>query len=255
MKEPIQNKNPFTFSNSVVLFPLFFVLFLWVVFWIELKFNFNFAHFGIYPRENFGFKGVFLSTFIHGSFSHLTNNSLALLILLSILRFFYRKQFFIVVVIGIFFSGLGTWLMGRPSYHIGASGLIYALVSFIFFKGIFTRYYRLMAVSFLIVLLYGGTLWYMFPDVDTSISWEGHLSGFVTGLAIALLLKTPQFAKQPVYDWEHPNFNPEDDEFIKHFDKEGKFNPQPKITEEEKGIQYYFTSSIRVIYDYLGKKY
>lgn len=247
----VTSENPFYFSYSVILLPLLFVLFLWIVFWIEVHFKVNFSHYGIYPRQNFGIKGILFSAFLHGSFQHLINNSLALFVLLGILRFFYREQTIHILIFGILFSGLGTWLLGRPSYHIGASGLIYVLVSFIFFKGIFTKYYRLMAVSFLIIILYGGMVWYMFPDVEKGISWEGHLSGFLTGFAMALIMKTSQFAKPVLYEWEKPDFNPEADPFIKNFDEKGNFNPPPK---PEEVIKEYFTSSLKVIYDFIGHK-
>lgn len=246
-----QHDNPFQFTKAVILLPLFFVLTLWLVFWYELQFQHNLSHFGIYPREVFGLKGILFSPFLHGDIEHLTNNSIALLVLLPILRYFYKEQSFIVLFLGILFSGLGTWLLGRPSYHIGASGLIYALVSFIFFKGIFTKYYRLVALSFTIVILYGGSVWYMFPNVKEGISWEGHLAGFFVGLALALILKTPQFSKPIFYEWEKSDFNPELDPFMKNFDEKGNFNPPPK---PEEVLKEYFTSSIRVVYEFLGGK-
>lgn len=250
MKKP-SLENPFVFTPSVVLLPLLFVLSLWTVFWVEKHFHVSLSHYGVYPREAFGAKGIFFSAFLHGDLKHLINNSLALLVLLAALRFFYREQSYAVLVFGIIFSGLGTWLLGRPSYHIGASGLIYALVSFMFFKGIFTKYYRLVALSLLIVVFYGGMVWYMFPKVDDTISWEGHLSGFLTGIAFALVLRTPQFAKPILYEWEKPDFNPELDPFIKNFDETGKFNPQPK---PEEVVKDYFTTSIKVIYNFIGIK-
>lgn len=246
-----QHDNPFQFTKAVIFLPLFFVMTLWSVFWYELQFQDNLSHFGIYPREVYGLKGILFSPFLHGDIEHLANNSFALLVLLPILRYFYKEQSFVVLLFGIIFSGLGTWLLGRPSYHIGASGLIYALVSFIFFKGIFTKYYRLVALSFTIVILYGGSVWYMFPNVKEGISWEGHLAGFIVGLALALVLKTPQFSKPIFYEWEKPDFNPEIDPFMKNFDEKGNFNPPPK---PEEVVKEYFTSSIRVVYEFLGGK-
>ena len=246
-----QHDNPFQFTKAVILLPLFFVLTLWSVFCYELQFQDNLSHFGIYPREVYGLKGILFSPFLHGDIEHLANNSLALLVLLPILRYFYKEQSFVVLFLGILFSGLGTWLLGRPSYHIGASGLIYALVSFIFFKGIFTKYYRLVALSFTIVILYGGSVWYMFPNVKEGISWEGHLAGFLVGLALAMLLKTPQFSKPIFYEWEKYDFNPELDPFMKNFDEKGNFNPPPK---PEEIIKDYFNSSMKVVYDFLGGK-
>jgi membrane associated rhomboid family serine protease len=246
-----QHDNPFQFTKAVILLPLFFVLTLWLVFWYELQFQHNLSHFGIYSREVYGLKGILFSPFLHGDIEHLANNSIALFVLLPILRYFYKEQSFVVLFIGILFSGLGTWLLGRPSYHIGASGLIYALVSFIFFKGIFTKYYRLVALSFTIVILYGGSVWYMFPNVKEGISWEGHLAGFIVGLALALVLKTPQFSKPIFYEWEKPDFNPELDPFMKNFDEKGNFNPPPK---PEEVIREYFNSSMKVVYEFLGGK-
>ena len=246
-----QQDNPFQFTKAVILLPLFFVLTLWLVFWYELQFQHNLSHFGIYPREVYGLKGILFSPFLHSDIEHLANNSVALLVLLPILRYFYKEQSFVVLFLGILFSGLGTWLLGRPNYHIGASGLIYALVSFIFFKGIFTKYYRLVALSFTIVILYGGSVWYMFPNVKEGISWEGHLAGFLVGLALALVLKTPQFSKPIFYEWEKPDFNPELDPFMKNFDEKGNFNPPPK---PEEVIREYFNSSMKVIYEFLGGK-
>ena len=246
-----QHDNPFQFTKAVLLLPLFFVLTLWLVFWYELHFHESLSHFGVYPREVFGLKGILFSPFLHGDLEHLANNSIALFVLLPILRYFYKEQSFLVLFLGILFSGLGSWLLGRPSYHIGASGLIYSLVSFIFFKGIFTKYYRLVALSFTIVILYGGSVWYMFPHVKEGISWEGHLAGFSVGLVLALLLKTPQFGKTIFYEWQQPDFNPEHDPFMRNFDEKGNFNPPPK---SEDVIKDYFNSSMKVVYEFLGKK-
>ena len=246
-----QHDNPFQFTTVVILLPLFFVLTLWLVFWYELHFHYSLSHFGVFPREVFGLKGILFSPFLHGDMEHLANNSIALLVLLPILRYFYKEQSFVVLFLGILFSGLGTWLLGRPSYHIGASGLIYTLVSFIFFKGIFTKYYRLVALSFTIVILYGGSVWYIFPNVKEGISWEGHLAGFIVGLALALLLKTPQFGNTIFYEWQQPDFNPEHDPFMKNFDEKGNFNPPPK---PEEVIKEYFNSSVKVVYEFLGGK-
>ena len=199
----IMNDDQFKFSNSVIALPLFFVLVLWVVYWLQIRFDFDFFDNGIYPRTLSGFQGVLFSPFIHSDLNHLYNNSIPLLVLLAALRYFYPKQTFSVVVFGILLSGALTWLIGRNSYHIGASGLIYVLVSFIFFKGIQTRYYRLVALSLSVIVLYGGMIWYVFPEIDNSISWEGHLSGFVVGLALSLLYELPEYKKAVVYEWLH----------------------------------------------------
>jgi membrane associated rhomboid family serine protease len=234
-----ETKN-FQFSNSVVLIPLLFVLVLWVVFLIEIRLGINFNEYGIYPRTVKGLRGILFSPFIHGSTQHLYNNTVPLAVLTASLFFFYRSIAFKVLFLGIIISGFLTWCIGRESYHIGVSGLIYVLASFIFFKGIFTKYFRLVALSLVVVFIYGSMLWYIFPVKD-EISWEGHLSGFLVGLCFAYFLKTPVLEVKK-YEWEREDFNEEEDEFLQHFDEKGNFierKPDP-IAEEEYNITYHY---------------
>lgn len=245
--------NHFKFTNSVILLPLFFVLTLWFVFWLEIRFDFDFVQNGINPRTFSGLQGIIFSPFIHSNIEHLYNNSLPLLVLLAALQFFYSKQALAVIGYGILVSGILTWIIGRGNYHIGASGLVYVLVSFIFFKGILTKYYRLVALSLAVVVVYGGMVWYVFPKVDETISWEGHLAGLVTGLALSLLYKTSEYKKVPKYDWEHPDFNPNEDKFLQRFDENGNFVNLPKVEPEEE-VRLYFFINLPVIYTVLPNK-
>ncbi|TRX13331.1 rhomboid family intramembrane serine protease [Flavobacterium gawalongense] len=235
--------NHFKFTNSVVGLPLFFVVFLWFVFWLEIRFDFDFVENGIYPRELSGLQGVLFSPFIHGDIEHLYNNSIPLLILLAALQFFYANQSIRVIGFGILLSGIITWVIGRDNYHIGASGLVYVLVSFIFFKGIQTKYYRLVALSLAVIVIYGGLVWYAFPSPETSgdkkISWEGHLAGLITGFALSLIYKTPEYKKLIKYDWEKPDYNPEEDPFMQRFDANGNFMNLPKEETIEELVSYY----------------
>ncbi len=248
-------QKPFLFSTSVIAWPLFFVLAMWIVFWIEVRFKVDFGDYGILPRSWSGLRGILLSPFLHGDIKHLYNNSIPLLFLIALLRYFYREVSLQVLIFGILVSGFGTWLIGRENYHIGASGLIYVLVSFIFFKGIQTKYYRLVALSLVIVMLYGGTIWYIFPEVDNQISWEGHLAGFITGFLFSILYKAEKYKKPIRYEWEKPNFNPELDPFMKHFDENGNFVNTPKEEELEYiETQNQFTPSSNIVYDYIPKK-
>ena len=123
----------FKFTNAVVVAPLAAILLIWTVFWLELRFHINLNEFGVYPRTLKGLRGVLFSPFIHGSIEHLYNNTIPLAILTASLFYFYNKISIKVLLLGILISGLLTWLIGRPSYHIGASGLIYVLASFVFF--------------------------------------------------------------------------------------------------------------------------
>lgn len=220
----MQPKESFKLHNEVILVPLFFIILIWTVFWFEVRFGYDFNRFGVLPRTVKGLQGIVLSPFIHSSTEHLYNNTLPLIVLLAALFYFYAKISWKIVGYGILLSGLFTWIFAREAYHIGASGLIYVLASFIFFKGVFTRYYRFIALSLIVVFLYGGMLWYVFP-IDDNISWEGHLSGFITGLLLAVLLKQ-ELPEKRKYTWEEDNFNEDDDPFLQHFDENGNFIPE-----------------------------
>ena len=156
-------QNKFKYYTGVVGFPILFVLIIWIIFWLDMKFNLNLKLYGIYPRSFDGLIGIFFSPFLHSSLEHLINNSIPLFLLSSFTFFFYKKLSWRIIILGIFFSGLITWIIGRNSYHIGASGLIYVLMSFILFKGIFSKNFNLMALSLVVVFIYGSLVWYIFP--------------------------------------------------------------------------------------------
>lgn len=217
---------------------------MWLVYWVNLVLGLHYSQYGILPRTLTGLKGVLFSPFIHGSLEHLYQNTIPIFVMMVCLRFFYKKVFWKVLFWGLILSGLGTWIIGKTAYHIGMSGMIYVLVSFIFFKGIFSKYFRLIALSLGIVFVYGGLIWYVFP-IKPGMSWEGHLAGLLTGLYLAYSLKVT-LPRNRKYPWEKPDFKEEEDEFLKHFDKDGNFIESQKEEEEEnKGIKinYFFKSN------------
>ena len=246
----------FKFTNAVLAMPLFFVLLLWFIFWIEIRFDLDFVQNGIYPRTFSGLQGIIFSPFIHADIEHLYNNSLPLLVLLAALQFFYPKQSFQVITYGILLSGIITWSIGRENYHIGASGLIYVLFSFIFFKGIQTRHIRLVALSLAVIVVYGGLVWYVFPSPEIignkSISWEGHLGGLLTGFFLSLVYKTPEYKKVIKYEWEHPDFDAASDKFMQRFDENGNFVNLP--IEKEESILAHYSANIPVEYQIIPNK-
>jgi membrane associated rhomboid family serine protease len=238
----MNSSNPFKFSNHVIVFPLSFVLIIWLVYWFELRFGFRFNDMGIYPRTFSGIGGILFSPFIHGSLEHLYHNSTPLLVLSSALFYFYRFIAWRVLLFGILLSGFLTWLIGSPGYHIGASGIIYVLMSFMLFKGILSKNHHLTALSLLVVFLYGSMLWYVFP-VKENISWEGHLSGLTVGLVFAFIFRS-SIAKPVRYVWEDSHYDEAEDPFLQHFDAAGNFVETPKeaphTTDSTVEVQYSF---------------
>lgn len=183
----------------------------WVMFLIDYThiFQFNFSVLGIYPRQINGLVGIIFSPFVHGSFSHLISNTVPLLILISLLFYFYNQIAFKSLAYLWLLSGFLTWLIGRNSYHVGASGLIFALVFFLFFSGLFRKYIPLVAVSMVVAFVYGSTVWSIFPIteyIDVNLSWEGHLSGAIAGFIVALIFRN-QGPQKPETFW-----NDEEDE-------------------------------------------
>lgn len=201
--EPIKEKAQ-NYWFSVFFFPFYFVLILWLAKVAEIVFKLPLRNFGVIPRDLEGLPGIFLSVFIHHDFEHLISNTFPILLLSCALFYFYKPIAYRIFFLSILLSGLGTWMIGRESVHIGASGLVYSLAFFIFFSGLIRKHTELMAVSLLVVFLYGGLIWFMLPVVKSEISWEGHLSGAFAGMILALThrKKGPQ---RKVYEWENEN--------------------------------------------------
>ena len=220
------SKTSFKFKPNVIGVPVVVAFVIWLVYYIEINFGLNFNKFGIYPQTIKGLRGILFSPFIHSDTTHLINNTIPLVIMLGCLFFFYQKIAARVLIIGLILTGLLTWIFGRPSYHIGASGIIYLLVSFIFFSGVFRKYYRLIALSLVVVFLYGSMIWYIFP-MKEKISWEGHLSGFLVGLVFAFIFrkKGPQ-PESFIYT--------KNEAFENLFDEKGNYNPPSEIVENSK---------------------
>ena len=185
---------------SIFILPALFILVLFFVEWTEHTYGIRFAKYGVLPRTLEGLKGVLLSPFIHSDWKHLTNNALPLFVLTATLGFFYKGIAKEVFLWSWFISGLWLWAIGRPSFHIGASGLLYALASFLFFSGFIRKHTKLMSISMFVVFLYGGMVWGIFP-MKKHISWEGHLAGALAGLILAYWFKDNGPPKQ-VYQYE-----------------------------------------------------
>ena len=183
-----------------VLLPIIFVSLIITIKLIENYFQLRLLKYGVFPRTIEGAIGIITSPLLHGDWKHLFNNSVPLLVLGTSLRYFYSQISKEVFLWSWLISGLWLWSIGRPSFHIGASGIVYALASFLFFSGLIRRHTRLMSVSFVVVFLYGGLIWGVFP-IKEHISWEGHLSGGLAGIILAWWFKSEGPPKQK-YQYE-----------------------------------------------------
>lgn len=159
-----------------------FTLLLWLVRAVEWGTATSFGGLGIFPRQVSGMVGILTAPLVHGDFIHLLSNTLPMLLLLMAVFYFYPK-IALQVFVGIYLiTGFWVWIAAREAYHIGASGLVYGLATFLFFSGVFRRDTRSVAVALTIVFLYSGMLQGLLPGPDPSISWESHLLGAAAGI-------------------------------------------------------------------------
>lgn len=168
--------------------PGIFLLLIWMVKIVEIIEGADWYYLGIFPGKISGLKGILLSPFIHSNFSHLVNNSVPFLLLLTAIYYFYQKVAWRVFFYSYFLTGILVWAFARPSYHIGASGLVYSFAAFLFTSGIIRRNINLMAISLLVIFLYGSMVWGIFPYLP-EMSWESHLIGSTIGAILAILFR------------------------------------------------------------------
>ena len=190
------------FFSSVAI-PLILLFVMWAVKLVEIGFGISLGFLGNYPLHVNGLQGIVLMPFVHGDMNHLLANSAPFLILATALFYFYRG-ISLKVLIGIWLlSGIWVWFGGRESWHIGASGIIYGLSSFLFFSGIIRKNTQLAALAMVVAFLYGSMIWGIFPEFfpKENISWEGHFGGLVSGLILTFYFRKsgPQRKK---YSWD-----------------------------------------------------
>jgi membrane associated rhomboid family serine protease len=186
--------------HFALLFTMAFLLSIWGVFLIDASFDLGLNAHGNRPREIRGLKGILTYPFLHSGLEHLWNNTTAFFTLNGMLFYFYRS--IALRVWGILFvvSGALLWLFGGVGNHIGASGMVYGLASFLFFSGVVRKNVLLLRISLVVVFIYGGLVWWVLP-IKEHVSWEGHLAGAVTGAFLAVIYRN-RGPKKPIYKFE-----------------------------------------------------
>lgn len=182
---PVNNQRKFIQSLKL---PFQFLLVIWGVHLVQVLFNLDFARFGILPRDLQGLWGVLLAPLIHADFTHLTSNSVPFFVLSAIIVFFYRRVAIPAFVMIYLLTGVAVWLLARGVYHIGASGVVYGLVAFIFWMGVFRRSVKAIILALIVTVLYSGMFLGVLPNQD-GISWESHLYGALVGIFTAYWFK------------------------------------------------------------------
>jgi membrane associated rhomboid family serine protease len=201
-----------TFLKNSILTTAFAVGIVWCIKSSEFIFHIDFSWLGVYPQKMHGLLGILTAPLIHGSLEHIFNNTLPMLILGTLLLYGYPKSRWRVLATVWLLSGLGVWIFGRESYHIGASGLTHGVFFYLLVVSIFRRDKRSVAIMMTAFFLYGGMTMTIFPR-DEGISFEYHLFGAIAGVLSAFLWHS--LDPKPIrktYDWE--NHSEADDPII-----------------------------------------
>jgi membrane associated rhomboid family serine protease len=173
-----------------------------IMFWIKLvesNTGISFSDYGIYPKSLSGLKGLFFSQFIHGDWKHLIYNSIPFFFATLSLFMIYPKSSINVFMICFFIPGIFVWLLARESFHIGLSGVNYALLAFLFVGGLIRRDSKTLSISLLVVFLYGTLIIGLFP-VKEAVSYESHIAGTFVGIISAFLFRKIDPRKK--FTWE-----------------------------------------------------
>lgn len=205
------------------LMPLIFPLILWIIHITSTLIDLDLYKMGLFPRNVAGLLGIITAPLIHGDYSHLISNTAPLIILGWIIMFFYPRISYFLFIFIYLVTGLLVWIFARQVYHIGASGIIYGFVSFLFFSGIFRKDNASVALALIITFLYGGLVWGILPGLK-GISWESHLLGGITGLIGAFIFRNvdPPAKK---YEWEdEPDDFDVDDLEVSYDPEKNKFD-------------------------------
>jgi len=209
MEEKQERKK---FFGSLAI-PALLVTLMWVVKVAEMAFSVDLSPWGLIPRTTHGLLGILTMPLLHGGWEHLLTNSPAVLVLGTALYYCYPTLANRVMLISWLASGLLTWIIGIPeSIHVGASALIYSLNLFLIVSGFIRGNRQLIVISLIMVFLYGSFIWGMIPSlaIPQHISWEGHLSGALTGIALAILYRKEGPQKE-VHHWDDEEDDNEDD--------------------------------------------
>lgn len=197
---------------SSALITIAMISLLWVIKAYEYISDTSLAYLGILPLKTEGLAGIIFAPLIHGGIEHLISNSIPLFLLGIALIYYYQRYAVAILIYSWLITGFWVWVIARGSaYHIGASGIVYALATFHFVSGIIRRESSLIAFSLLVTFLYGSFVWGIFPGftIEKNISWESHLMGALAGLILAFYFrdKGPQ-KKEHIWPDED-----DDDEF------------------------------------------
>jgi membrane associated rhomboid family serine protease len=181
-----------------------FLALIWAIALLNGMLDLGIEDFGVRPRQLAGLPGIVFAPLVHSGFAHLISNSLPLLVLGTAMLYLYPHASLRVLPAIYLGPGIAVWLLARGGVHLGASGLVYGLVSYIFVAGLIRRDRRAIAASLLVCFMYGALVWGVLP-IQPGVSWETHLAAALIGIALAIALRHLDIPPRHRYTWEEEN--------------------------------------------------
>lgn len=153
--------------------------------------------YGVQPLATDGLLGIVFQPLLHGDWAHLIGNSIALLVLGSIIALSGIRPLVGVTLVSWLISGVVSWLLGGTgTVHIGASGIVFGYIFYVIVRGFFSRRILHLVIGLVIGFYYGlEALAGLSPMLD-GVSWQGHLGGAIGGVASAYGLKRDRKPQQ-----------------------------------------------------------
>ena len=247
-----RQKHQFGSTIEAIIYPALLLVVMWLVFWSDHLFpDVHFYKYGVIPKSTETLGGILLMPLLHSKheIGHIVNNSVPTAILLGALIYYYREIALRVFVLSWLFTGIGLWIFAEntSSYHIGMSGIVYALAAFLFTSGALRKYLPLQGISLFVAFVYGSMVWGLFP-IEPHISWEGHLAGALSGVALAFVYRKrgPQAPKY-VYEIEK-------ELGIEPPDLEGIYNEKVRIAKLQEEERERIAKGHVIVYHYVPTK-
>lgn len=178
-----------------------FLAVVWAVYLFDRLSGLDLARFGLRPRDGMGLLGLITTPLLHGNIGHIASNSVPLFVGAVAMLFLYPNSALRALPMLYVGSAALAWVFARPNVHIGASGLVYGILAFVFVSGILRRDLRSVGVSLLIWFLYGSMIWGILP-IEQGMSWELHASGLVMGVVLAIVYRHRDLPPLKRYAWE-----------------------------------------------------
>lgn len=185
-----------------------FVALIWLVDAVNWGLDLELQRFGVRPRQWAGLPGILAAPLLHAGFTHLIANSLPLLVLGTTMLHLYPNSALRVLPAIYAGPGVAVWLFADGGVHVGSSGLVYGLVSYVFVAGLIRRDRRAIAASLLVSFMYGTLAWGVLP-IRPGVSWQTHLAAALIGVSMAVLLRRLDIPPRVRYTWED---EPDEDE-------------------------------------------